>query len=328
MNRWFSHDSNARNSKKLFRVRQRYGAAGYGVYFMLVEMLRDAEGNRLDLDYDMLAFDIREDAGMIKDIVENFGLFAVSEDGLYFESVGLVERLSYDFRSVAGKKGAEARWGKNENRNRMAQNGKTDGKTMANDGKRCDCMPVNIVTVTETKQKEINKETCCCSNVSAVEEGKGISFYALPEEERKNEQQQFFKIFYFKNFKTPEKEVTKYIDHNEKFGWIPRGKNEPLDTPEKRIQWAHGWTVKTQPRVDQPGFMQAWEELYRICERSAPDIAPLMLNERVTAGKVLRGSNYIRCPAAVWQWIESTKEETHPIIRRMFNGENWLYYNI
>jgi len=40
-NSYFPHDSNARNSDKLLPVRMKYGAEGYGIYFMLLERLRD-----------------------------------------------------------------------------------------------------------------------------------------------------------------------------------------------------------------------------------------------------------------------------------------------
>ena len=33
---YFSHDSNARNDEKVIRLRMKHGAAGYGVYFMLL----------------------------------------------------------------------------------------------------------------------------------------------------------------------------------------------------------------------------------------------------------------------------------------------------
>lgn len=325
MARWFSHDSNARNSKKLFRVRQRYGAAGYGVYFMLVEMLRDADENRLDLDYDMLSFDIREDAELIKHIVEDFGLFRVAEDGLSFVSDGLAERLSTDYRSEAGKKGAEARWGKMENGHQMAQNGKIDGKPMASDGKPCEAMP--IVTVTKELQKD--KETCCCSNESTVaDESKCFSFSSLSEEQRNDEQQRIYEIFFFKDFKNPKSEVDKFIEHNEKFGWIPKGRTEALSTPDQRVAWAHGWTVKTQPRTGRQDFLVVWKKFYETCARSDPALARLMLDPRTTIGKVAGGRCYIRCAEPVWRWIEDNCRNTHPAIRPLFNGENWVYFNL
>ena len=36
---YFSHDSNARNDEKILAVRMKYGAEGYGIYFMILERL-------------------------------------------------------------------------------------------------------------------------------------------------------------------------------------------------------------------------------------------------------------------------------------------------
>ena len=65
---YFSHDSNARNSKKLLRLRQAHGAAGYGVYFMLLERLREEGDYTSDRDYDIIAYDLREDKALIKSL--------------------------------------------------------------------------------------------------------------------------------------------------------------------------------------------------------------------------------------------------------------------
>lgn len=118
-NSYFSHDSNARNSKKMLRMRARLGdkaAAAYGVYWMLVERLREEESYVCEKDYDMLAFDLRVDPELIRTVVEDFGLFDISDDGRTFSSHGLHERMEeaaekHAAKSAAGKKGAESKWG-------------------------------------------------------------------------------------------------------------------------------------------------------------------------------------------------------------------------
>lgn len=116
MNSYFSHDSNARNSDKLLPVRMKYGAEGYGIYFMLLERLRDESEYVSVKDYNMIAFDLRVDAGKIKSIIEDFGLFVFTENGEYFYSEGFMKRMEIKDakskkRSEAGKKGAKKRWG-------------------------------------------------------------------------------------------------------------------------------------------------------------------------------------------------------------------------
>ena len=46
---YFSHDSNARNDLKCMRLRRLCGMAGYGLYWCVIEMLRDASEFRLPL---------------------------------------------------------------------------------------------------------------------------------------------------------------------------------------------------------------------------------------------------------------------------------------
>ena len=89
---YFPHDSNARNSDKLIRLRMRHKASGYGVFFMILERLREEPEYMSVKDYNMIAFDLREDASLIKSVIEDFGLFVFTEDGKYFYSESFKKR--------------------------------------------------------------------------------------------------------------------------------------------------------------------------------------------------------------------------------------------
>lgn len=126
MNNYFPHDSNARNSDKLLPVRMKYGAEGYGIYFMLLERLREEADYTSIKDYNMLAFDLRVDSGKLKSIIEDFGLFAFTDDGECFYSDSFKKRMEIkDAKSKklseAGRQGAEKRW------NKSNQEGKPKG---------------------------------------------------------------------------------------------------------------------------------------------------------------------------------------------------------
>jgi len=72
----------------------KFGAEGYGVYFMLLERLRE-EGNYTSIkDYNTIAFDLRVDTSIIRSVIEDFGLFAFTEDGECFYSEGLNKRMA------------------------------------------------------------------------------------------------------------------------------------------------------------------------------------------------------------------------------------------
>ena len=112
---YFNHDCDARNDEKLIALRIRYGAEGYGVYFMLIEMLQAAPGCTLEKDYKALAFDLRVSARRIKSIVEDFGLFTPTDGGKKFYSERLVRYAtevdeSERRRSEAAQYAASMRW--------------------------------------------------------------------------------------------------------------------------------------------------------------------------------------------------------------------------
>lgn len=83
---YFSHDSNARNDEKLLAVRMKHGWEGYGIFWAIVEKLRESSDYVLSKDYNLLAYDLRVPADKIKSIVEDFRLFELTENGKGFYS--------------------------------------------------------------------------------------------------------------------------------------------------------------------------------------------------------------------------------------------------
>lgn len=147
MKSYFSHDSNARNSVKIMKLRMALGAAGYGIYFMLLERLREEENYTCKLDYQALVFDLREEKEIIRRVIEDFDLFTitnVTEDNSksnskkkkavrskVFFSVGFSERMGAideisKKRSEAGKKGMAVRWAKENDKSENTE--ETDNK--------------------------------------------------------------------------------------------------------------------------------------------------------------------------------------------------------
>jgi len=108
MPNYFSHDSNARNDEKLIRLRIRHKAAGYGVYFMLLEILREKKDFLCPRDYNVIAYELREDAALVKSVIEEFGLFEFTEDGKFFYSESFLDRM--EKVSAARRAAANSRW--------------------------------------------------------------------------------------------------------------------------------------------------------------------------------------------------------------------------
>lgn len=109
---YFPHDTNARSDEKILAVRMRHHAEGYGIYFMIIEMLAEQPEHTLSRDYDMIAFELRADSNTVRSVIEDFGLFQVDNDR--FCSLSLIERMEpidnlRQQRSAAGRKSAERR---------------------------------------------------------------------------------------------------------------------------------------------------------------------------------------------------------------------------
>lgn len=91
------------------------GFAGYGLYWAIIELLRDAPNYKYTADEKLLAYVLHApDAEQVKRVIKNFGLFNFDDDGLMF-SPWLLESLgSYDEQKKklqeAGRKGAARRW--------------------------------------------------------------------------------------------------------------------------------------------------------------------------------------------------------------------------
>ena len=114
---YFKHDSNARHDPKIKSLIGKYGIEGYGRFWVIIEMLRESTGYKLEDEeyiWDALAQQLQcsvSDAkAFIKDCVEKFKLF-VQEDG-YFYSLSLLERMmKLDEIREKRKMAADKRWG-------------------------------------------------------------------------------------------------------------------------------------------------------------------------------------------------------------------------
>lgn len=112
---YIPHPSNARLAGGLLRLRIDEGSAGYGVYWMVLELLRDAPDYKLTADAKALAFAINEpDIELVQRVTNNLALFDHDTDGNLF-SPWLNEQLSaYDDKKrklqEAGRRGAARRY--------------------------------------------------------------------------------------------------------------------------------------------------------------------------------------------------------------------------
>jgi hypothetical protein len=111
---YFPHFSNARTDRKIKRLIKALGIEGYGIYFMLLEVLREQTEFRYPIsDIDLLADEFGTSVPKIEATIKLFGLFEIDEEEMFF-SLNLIKYLEPMFkakeqRSIAGKASAEAR---------------------------------------------------------------------------------------------------------------------------------------------------------------------------------------------------------------------------
>ena len=113
---YFSHDSNARNDVKIIKLRRQLGLEGYGIYWCLIEMLRDTPDYKLPIDsVDDIAFSLNTSKEKVETVINNYELFIVDEQLFFSERlIRNMEKYTETKKrlSEAGKSGMAKRYNK------------------------------------------------------------------------------------------------------------------------------------------------------------------------------------------------------------------------
>lgn len=118
---YFPHPTNLRIGKDVIRMRRSEGAAGYGIYVMLLELVRDSEDQQVYDDPESLAFAIHEDdVSMITRICHDYSLFTLTDDGYLRSPFLAMCQQQADERAAKakewGRMGAKARYSRADQR--------------------------------------------------------------------------------------------------------------------------------------------------------------------------------------------------------------------
>ena len=106
-NSYFPHDSNAKDDPKCVLLIEQLGMEGYGIYWMLVETLRDQPNYRYPIALiPALARRYNTTAEKVKAVVCSYNLFSIENEEFFF-SVSLVKRMKplEEKRMIASKAG-------------------------------------------------------------------------------------------------------------------------------------------------------------------------------------------------------------------------------
>lgn len=260
MNNYFSHDSNARDDEKILAMRIDLGWEAYGLYWALIEMLRDASDYMLKANFKVLAFSLHTTPELIEQIICNYGLFCLTDDSQSFFSSSLTKRM--EEKEVLSKKrraSAGNRWGKTTDSDANAE--QIDANAMQLHSKS-DANAMQLHPQSKVKESKVKES----KDYSSPRTREGAS---APSEEEK---EGIYKIFFWRNIVDPDGEYRKFIEHNSQYGW------KLNNTPCKRAKAAREWVPESKGKRVSDVFLDVWSELYERIKKISPEIARDMLD--------------------------------------------------
>lgn len=116
---WFKHDTNAKDDYKIMLLIDQLGLEGYGIFWILIETLREQEGYRYPMVMlPILAKRYNTSGEKMKTVVMQYGLFEILDDDTFL-SPALARRMgAYDKlveqKRLSGSKGGKSRADKRE----------------------------------------------------------------------------------------------------------------------------------------------------------------------------------------------------------------------
>ena len=165
---YFQHDYNARNDPKLQAVMIKYGLAGIGAFWCIVEMLYEQDGTLPITSISSIAYTLHADEEMLKNIVCKMDLFECNKKFFWSRSVrkrlGIINEIS-DIR----RKAAEKRWksSKKSDANAMQKQCKSNAKAQNNDANamqtECKCNAIKEKEIKGNDIKDITPTPCARS---------------------------------------------------------------------------------------------------------------------------------------------------------------------
>lgn len=166
---WFRHDYDAADDDRTMVMIEQLGLEGYGIYWVLIEKLRGRKDYKMPFSIiPSLARRYMTTPEKMKTVIMQYGLFQYDDEG-FFYSESLIRRMNAldelkQRRAIAGKKAVEARWLKEKDTKRIANEHESYSKRIANeqqtntDAIRLDTDKIRIDKNRIDKSKEENKE--------------------------------------------------------------------------------------------------------------------------------------------------------------------------
>lgn len=167
---YFCHPTSLSSMDDVLKMRMSEGAAGYGLYVLILEQLRNSETLSINLDLNTLAWSLHEpDTERLRRVIQNYGLFEITPDNTMYSPWLSGVMAEHEQRraklSAAGKKSAALR-----------QQGSNQVATTLTAAPQPPCNEVAKNSQQKNKEKEINKKIN--TPPSTYEEGEEVDIFS------------------------------------------------------------------------------------------------------------------------------------------------------
>lgn len=204
---YFSHDSNAITDTKILNMRADYNLEGYGLYWAIIEMLRNEENYKLELSKNTYRaiktltntnIDIEK---FINDCIDEYKLFVKENE--YFYSNSLLKRMKKyeekkEINKQNGKLGGRP---KNQNKTETKPNGfKIETETKPNENQTESEINQNKIKENKIKENKIKENKIKENKINNIKNIYNMYCVKLPQiqkltEKRKKAIDKFLKEF-------------------------------------------------------------------------------------------------------------------------------------
>ena len=164
---YFDHDNNAHNDDKMRKIRRQFGSAGYGKYWLLLELMHNNNGCIERDDLEDIAY--WEQIENIEEFVEyciKIKLF-IEQDGKIYSKRMVEDIQAFVEQQDKRQSAANQRWNKRTDdktpKGKGSSNNKDNNKDINKEETQTDILPENINNVIETLSKDDMQTECKCN---------------------------------------------------------------------------------------------------------------------------------------------------------------------
>ena len=214
---YFSHDANAKDDPKILQLRMEMGWEGYGLFWALIEMLRNESDHRMRTHYKSIAFALHTHEDSIKKLINDFDLFAI--EGEYFWSESLLKRMEMkESKSEKARQSAKKRWNQDNDANAMRTHSDSNANAMQLKESKVKESKENILT--EESHNEIFRKLWASSI--------WLEGIAIKNKVKKEEVQNHLNDFRLECILKDELKVDEKDAKNHFINWMKRGNPIPV----------------------------------------------------------------------------------------------------